>query len=47
MKKEFGKLLIDIAKYMITAIFLSSFFNGVNEGKTIYIFSGKFISSVV
>ncbi|GHV09687.1 hypothetical protein FACS1894162_0800 [Bacteroidia bacterium] len=39
MKKEFGKLLIDIAKYMITGIFLSTFFSEVHEEKTIYVIS--------
>ena len=31
MKKEPGKWLMDIAKYMATAILLSSVFNGIEE----------------
>lgn len=31
MKKELGKWLMDIAKYMATAILLSSVFNGIEE----------------
>ena len=31
MKKELGKWLMDIAKYMATAILLSSVFNGIDE----------------
>jgi uncharacterized membrane protein len=37
MKKEFGKWLMDIAKYIVTAIILSSFFNTMEEKRTIYI----------
>ena len=37
MKKEFGKWLMDIAKYIVTAIILSSFFSGINEQRWIYI----------
>jgi uncharacterized membrane protein len=37
MKKEFGKWLMDIAKYIVTAIILSSFFNTMEDRKTIYI----------
>ena len=31
MRKELGKQLMDIAKYMTTAILLSSIFNGIEE----------------
>ena len=31
MKKELGKWLMDTAKYMATAILLSSVFNGIEE----------------
>ncbi len=31
MRKELGKWLMDIAKYMTTAILLSSIFNGIEE----------------
>ncbi len=31
MKKEFGKWLLDIAKYMVTALLLSSVFGGLEE----------------
>jgi archaellum biogenesis protein FlaJ (TadC family) len=37
MKKEFGKWLMDIAKYIVTAIILSSFFSGMNEQRWIYV----------
>ena len=30
-RKELGKWLMDIAKYMTTAVLLTSLFNGVNE----------------
>ncbi|MDR0866518.1 MAG: hypothetical protein LBO74_16530 [Candidatus Symbiothrix sp.] len=32
MKKELGKWLIDIAKYIVTAVILSSVFSGVHKG---------------
>ena len=31
MRKELGKWLMDIAKYMTSAVLLTSLFNGVNE----------------
>ena len=31
MRKELGKWLMDIAKYMTTAVLITSLFNGVNE----------------
>lgn len=31
MRKELGKCFLDIAKYMITAVLLTSLFSGVNE----------------
>lgn len=33
MRNELGKWLMDIAKYMTTAVLLSSLFTGVNEWK--------------
>ena len=39
-KKEFGKLLIDIAKYVITAIIVSSFFKSFGDTWIIYVFGG-------
>lgn len=37
MKKEFGKWLMDIAKYLTTAVFLSSVFNDIKESWVIYL----------
>jgi len=36
-KKEMGKLLIDIAKYVITAIIISSFFKSFSDTWIIYV----------
>ncbi len=36
MKKEFGKWLMDIAKYLTTAVLLSSVFNDIEESWIIY-----------
>ena len=36
MKKEFGKWLLDIAKYMVTALLLSTIFADMNEPIIIY-----------
>lgn len=36
-KKEFGKFLIDIAKYIITAIVVSSFFKSFGDTWVIYV----------
>ena len=35
MKKEFGKWLMDIAKYMVTALLLSSVFGDISK-KTVF-----------
>ena len=37
MKKEFGKWLMDIAKYMVTAILLSTIFADTTEPIILYI----------
>lgn len=34
MRKEFGKWLLDIAKYLATAVIISSIFTGVETAKT-------------
>jgi len=47
MKKEFGKWLMDIAKYIVTAIILSSFFSGMNEQQWIYIVAAVVAAIVV
>ena len=36
MKKEFGKWLMDIAKYMVTALLLSTIFADMNSPIIIY-----------
>lgn len=37
MKKEFGKWLLDIAKYMITALLLSTIFADMREPLMMYL----------
>jgi len=39
-KKELGKLLIDVAKYVVTAIIVSSFFKSFGDTWIIYVFGG-------
>jgi uncharacterized membrane protein len=39
-RKELGKLLVDIAKYVITAIIVSSFFKSFGDTWIIYVFGG-------
>jgi len=36
MKKEFGKWLMDIAKYITTAVILTSLFSGIGQKWVIY-----------
>lgn len=36
MKKEFGKWLMDVAKYLATAVLISSVFNDLGESAAIY-----------
>lgn len=37
MKKELGKWLMDIAKYITTAVLLASVFNGIESGWLVYL----------
>lgn len=37
MKKELGKWLMDIAKYITTAVLLASVFSGIDSGWVIYL----------
>ena len=46
MKKEFGKWLLDVAKYLATAVVLSSVF-GELEKSSIYILGGLSVSSIL
>lgn len=36
MKKELGKWMMDVAKYQVTAIFLSSIFSDIQDRSLIY-----------
>lgn len=45
MKKEFGKWLMDIAKYITTAVILSSIFSDIQESWILYV-SGIFTASI-
>ena len=45
MKKEFGKWLMDIAKYMVTALLLSTIFADMAE--PIIIYMGVMLSVIV
>jgi len=38
--REFGKWLMDIAKYVVTGILIGSFFKSFDEPKWIYIIGG-------
>jgi uncharacterized membrane protein YuzA (DUF378 family) len=40
MRKELGKWLMDIAKYIVTAVILSSIFNDVAEKRIVFILGG-------
>ncbi|GHS98062.1 hypothetical protein FACS189421_05980 [Bacteroidia bacterium] len=46
MKKEFGKWLMDIAKYIVTAVIISSFFNGVQE-ELVYVLGAIIVVIIV
>lgn len=45
MKKEFGKWLMDIAKYITTAVILSSIFSDIQESWILYV-SGILTASI-
>ncbi|OAV67435.1 hypothetical protein Barb6_01459 [Bacteroidales bacterium Barb6] len=40
MKKEFGKWLMDIAKYVVTGVLLSSLIRDIGDGWWIYVVGG-------
>ena len=44
MKKEFGKWLMDIAKYMVTALLLSSVFGDIDQ---VSVFVSVIIASAI
>lgn len=44
MKKELGKWLMDIAKYITTAVILNAIFNGIREKRIFYVIG---ISAIV
>ena len=37
MKKEFGKWFLDLAKYILTAIFLTTYLTGLEESRLFWI----------
>ena len=46
MKKEFGKWLMDVAKYVATVVILSNFFSGLQEN-TILIVGGICVTVIL
>lgn len=46
MKKEFGKWLMDIAKYILTAVIISAAFRGMDE-IWLYILAGIIVTITV
>ena len=44
MKKELGKWLMDVAKYITTAVLLASVFNGIESGWVVYLCSSVAIA---
>ena len=39
MKKEFGKWMMDIAKYIVTAVLLATVFSEISDRLTVYLTS--------
>ena len=37
MKKEFGKWMMDIAKYIVTAVLLATVFSEISDRLTVYL----------
>ena len=47
MRKEFGKWLMDIAKYMMTALLLSSVFGDMSSKKVVIIVIAATIATLI
>ncbi|MDR0681173.1 MAG: hypothetical protein LBG15_04885 [Dysgonamonadaceae bacterium] len=47
MKKEFGKWLMDIAKYIITAVILSSVFGKSDNDESVIYIGGGILSVII
>ena len=46
MRKEFGKWLMDIAKYVLTAVIISTAFSGMGE-IWMYVIAGIIVTAIV
>ena len=46
MRKEFGKWLMDIAKYVLTAVIISTAFSGMGE-IWMYVIAGLIVTTTV
>jgi hypothetical protein len=44
IKKEIGKWLLDIAKYITTAVLITTFLGGLNETRTFYFFGAVIVT---
>jgi len=47
MKKEFGKWVLDVAKYVATAVILATVFSDMQEKSTIFVIGGLCVVSML
>ena len=47
MKKEFGKWFLDLAKYILTAVFLTTYLTGLEEKALVWFSAIAFVSTLL
>ena len=47
MKKEFGKWFLDLAKYILTAVFLTTYLTGLEEKTLVWFSAIAFVSTLL
>lgn len=47
MKKEFGKWFLDLAKYILTAIFLTTYLKGIEGNALMWVSIVGFVSTLI
>lgn len=47
MKREFGKWFLDLAKYILTAVFLTTYLTGLEEKALVWVSAIAFVSTLL
>ena len=47
MKREFGKWFLDLAKYILTAVFITTYLTGLEEKTLVWVSAFAFVSTLL